>query len=45
VGTVSGTNADPGKSAHRVRVVIDRDDEIRQGHARFDAWACLAGLA
>jgi thioredoxin-dependent peroxiredoxin len=39
IGTAYGANADPGKGAQRVGVVIDRDGKIKEWHARVDARA------
>ena len=39
IGTAYGANADPGKGAQRVGVVIGGDGKIREWHARVDARA------
>jgi peroxiredoxin Q/BCP len=44
IGTAYGANADPGKGAQRVGVVIDRDGTIKEWHARVDARAWPAAV-
>jgi peroxiredoxin Q/BCP len=39
IGTAYGANADPGKGAQRVGVVIGPDGKIKAWHARVDARA------
>ena len=39
IGTAYGANADPGKGAQRVGVVIGGDGKIKEWHARVDARA------
>ena len=39
IGTAYGANADPGKGAQRVGVVIDGNGKIKQWHGRVDARA------
>ena len=39
IGTAYGANADPGKGAQRVGVVIGGDGKIKQWHGRVDARA------
>jgi peroxiredoxin Q/BCP len=39
IGTAYGANADPGKGAQRVGVVIGADGKIKEWHARVDARA------
>jgi thioredoxin-dependent peroxiredoxin len=44
IGTLYGANADPGKGAQRVGVVIDPQGKIKEYHARVDARAWPAEL-
>jgi peroxiredoxin Q/BCP len=44
IGTAYGANADPGKGAARVGVIIDPQGKIKEWHARVDARAWPAAV-
>jgi peroxiredoxin Q/BCP len=44
IGTTYGANADPGKGAQRVGVVIGPDGKIKEWQARVDARAWPAAV-
>ena len=44
IGTAYGANADPGKGAQRVGVIIDPQGKIKEWHARVDARAWPAAV-
>jgi thioredoxin-dependent peroxiredoxin len=44
IGTAYGANADPGKGAQRVGVIIGPDGRIKEWHARVDARAWPAAV-